>query len=187
MRRRRCLLAVTAVAATACASGAGGLGGAPRYTLSIAQLESAVAGRFPRRYPVAGLIDLDLQAPRLRLLPAQNRLGATMAVLASGPALRHGYTGEFDVDFGLRYEPADRTVRATGLRVNALRLDGLQPRAAELLQAYGAQLAGQSLSDVVLHQLREKDLALADGLGLQPGSITVTGQGLVVGFVPKAP
>jgi len=92
MRRRGCLLAVTAVAATACASGAGGLGGAPRYTLSIAQLENAVAGRFPRRYPVAGLIDLDLQAPRLRLLPAQNRLGATMAVRASGPALRHGST-----------------------------------------------------------------------------------------------
>lgn len=183
--RRRLLIAFSGslvFALTACASGAGG---APSYTISASQLESAVAGRFPRRFPVAGLIDLDLQAPHLRLLPAQNRLGADMAVQASGPVLRRSYTGSFDVDFGLRYEPSDRTVRATQLRVNALRFEGLQPRAAELLEAYGAQLAEQSLREVVLHQLRDKDLAMADGLGLQPGSITVTERGLVVGFVPK--
>ncbi len=28
-------------------------------------------------------------------------------------------------------------------------------------------------------------LTLADGLGLQPGSITVTEDGLTIGFVPK--
>lgn len=185
--RRRLLIACSAsliLALTACASGAGS---APSYTLTAGQLEGAIAGRFPRRYPVAGLIDLDLQAPHLRLLPAQNRLGADMAVLASGPVLRRSYAGSFDVDFGLRYEPSDRTIRATQLRVNALRIEGLQPRMAELLDAYGAQLAEQSLREVVLHQLREKDLAVADGLGLQPGSITVTERGLVIGFVPKAP
>ena len=46
-------------------------------------------------------------------------------------------------------------------------------------------MAEQSLLEVVLHQLRPQDLALADGLGLQPGSITVTEQGLVIGFVAK--
>ncbi|KAB2894285.1 MAG: DUF1439 domain-containing protein [Burkholderiaceae bacterium] len=183
--RRRLLIACSASLAIALTACAGGAGAAPRYTISAAQLEGAVAGKFPRRYPVAGLIDLNLQAPRLRLLPAQNRLGADMAVLASGPALRRSYQGGFDVDFGLRYEPSDRTIRATQLRVNALRLEGLQPPAAEMLNAYGPQLAEQSLRDVVLHQLREQDLAVADGLGLQPGGITVTAQGLVIDFVPK--
>jgi len=37
----------------------------------------------------------------------------------------------------------------------------------------------------VLHTLRPQDLALADTMGLQPGSITVTDKGLVVGFVNK--
>ncbi|MFT3812747.1 MAG: DUF1439 domain-containing protein [Acidovorax sp.] len=157
----------------------------PRYTVGIEQIEEAVAGKFPRRYPVAGLLNLDLQAPRLRLLPAQNRLGAEMAVLASGPALGRSYPGVFDVDFGLRYVAADRTLRAANLRVNALRLEGLPPDAAMLLDAYGKPLAEQALRDVVLHQLREKDLALADGMGLQPGDITVTERGLRIGFVPK--
>jgi hypothetical protein len=61
----------------------------------------------------------------------------------------------------------------------------LQPAATELLATYGPALAQQSLKEVVLHQLRPQDLALADGLGLQPGSITVTDKGLLIGFVLK--
>jgi len=59
----------------------------------------------------------------------------------------------------------------------------LQP--AQALALYGQQLADQSLREVVLHQLQPKDLALADGLGVQPESITVTSQGLVVRFGNK--
>lgn len=157
----------------------------PRYTVSAEQLQQAVAQRFPKRYPVAGLFDLALQAPRLRLLPEQNRVSAEMAVEATGPALGRSQTGTFDVDFALRYEASDRTLRAYQLRFKHLRFAGLQPAASELLNAYGPALAEQSLQEVVLHQLRPQDLALADGMGLQPGSITVTDKGLVIGFVVK--
>lgn len=44
---------------------------------------------------------------------------------------------------------------------------------------------GRTLLEVVLHRLRPQDLALPDGMGLQPGSITVTPEGLTIGFVPK--
>ena len=54
-----------------------------------------------------------------------------------------------------------------------------------MLNSYGPALAEQSLLELVLHQLRPQDLALADGLWLQPGSITVTYHGLVIGFVAK--
>ena len=37
----------------------------------------------------------------------------------------------------------------------------------------------------LLHKLRPEDLALPSTMGLEPGSITVTPQGLTVGFVPK--
>jgi hypothetical protein len=37
----------------------------------------------------------------------------------------------------------------------------------------------------VLHRLSPRDLALPDSMGLQPGDITVTSQGLVIGFVNK--
>ena len=157
----------------------------PHYTVSAEQLQQAVAQRFPLRYPVAGLLNLDVQAPQLRLLPEQNRVSAEMAVEAAGPAMERRHTGSFELDFALRYEAGDRTLRAYQLRFKRLRFADLQPAANELLNTYGPALAEQSLHEVVLHQLRPQDLALADGLGLQPGSITVTDKGLVIGFVTK--
>ncbi|CAM3859471.1 DUF1439 domain-containing protein [Paracidovorax anthurii] len=161
----------------------------PRYTITTAQIQDALAEKLPRRYAVGGgLLQLELQVPALRMLPAQNRVNAVLPVVASGPLLsggQRGYGGTFDVDFALRYEPSDRTLRAHQLHVNALRIEGLQPPASELLDAYAQQLATQSLGEVVLHTLRPQDLALADGLGMQPGPITVTERGLRVEFVQK--
>lgn len=157
----------------------------PGYTVSAEQLQQAVAERFPLRYPMGGLLDLNVQAPRLRLLPDTNRLATDMVVQAAGPVLRRSYTGAFEVDFGLRYEASDQTIRAHQLRVNALRFPDLPPGPAELLNAYGPALAEQTLQDAVLHQLRPQDLALPDAMGLQPDSITVTAQGLAITFVNK--
>jgi hypothetical protein len=157
----------------------------PHFTVSAEQLQRAVAQRFPLRYPVPGLMNLDVQVPQLRLLPAQNRLGAEMVVDAAGPALERRHQGTLDVEFALRYEATDRTVRAHQLRVKRLQFPSLQPGVVALLNTYGPALARQSLLEVVLHQLSPQDLALPDGLGMQPGSLTVTSDGLVIGFVPK--
>jgi hypothetical protein len=157
----------------------------PGYSVSTEQLQRVVALHFPLRFPVPGVLDLDVQAPRLQMLTAQNRLSAEMTVDASGAALARHHTGTFDVDFALRYEASDHSIRACQLHLGHLRFTDLQPAAAELLGAYGSALAEQSLQEVVLHQLRPQDLVLPDAMGLQPGSITVTDQGLVIGFVAK--
>lgn len=164
---------------------AGCVSAQPGYTISRQQLQQALAERFPRSYPLGGLIDLELQTPHLTLLPERNQLNAVIDLTATGALLARPHPGSLDVDFGLRYEPADRTIRAQQLHLNALRLEGLKPQAALLLQRYGQQLADQSLRGVVLHQLRDKDLASIDRLGLQPESISVTAGGLLVRFGPK--
>ena len=158
----------------------------PHYKVSAAQLQAAVAQRFPLRYPVAGLLNLDVQVPTLRLLPALNRLGAQMVVEAAGPALGRRHQGTLDVEFALRYEAADRTVRAHQLRLARLEFPSLPPGVVAMLNTYGPTLADSTLLEVVLHTLRQQDLALPDALGMQPGSITVTNEGLTIGFVPKA-
>ena len=162
-----------------------GAGKPPGYTVSADQLQQAVAKRFPLRYPVGGLLDLNVQTPRLRLLPETNRLATDMVVQAAGPVLGRSYNGTFEVDFGLRYEASDQTIRAQQLRVNALRFPELPPGPAELLNAYGPALAEKTLQNVVLHQLRPQDLALPDAMGLQPDRITVTRQGLAISFINK--
>jgi hypothetical protein len=158
----------------------------PRYKVSAARLQAAVAQRFPMRYPVQGLMNLDVQVPQLRLLPALNRMGADMVVDAAGPALRRSHQGTLEVEFALRYEATDHTVRAHRLRVARLQFPSLQPGVVALLNTYGPALAERTLLEVVLHTLSPQDLALPDTLGMQPGSITVTSAGLTIGFVPKA-
>ena len=159
----------------------------PSYTVPLAQLQELVAQKFPRSVPVQGLLDLTVHAPRLRLLPEVNRLGAAMAVDAAGPALRRSHAGMFDVEFALRYEASDRTLRAHQLQLGRLEFPTLRPAVTEILNAYGPLLAEQSLREVTLHQLRPQDTAVFDGLGLQPGPITVTAKGLTVAFVGKPP
>lgn len=191
MPHRRRFLASTAAAAGRLALGGAALWGArqalalPAYTVPLEQLQEMVGAKFPRSVPVQGLLDLTLQAPRLRLLPAVNRLGAAMAVDAAGPALRRSHSGSFDVEFALRYEASDRTLRAHHITLGRLEFPTLKPAVTELLNTYAPVLAEQSLAEVTLHQLRPQDTAVFDGLGLQPGPITVTARGLSVAFVPK--
>lgn len=190
MKRRQLLTLPMALAlglGLAGCAGWPGAGGPPSFKVSAEQLQQAMARRFPRRYPVLGLFELHAQTPRLRLLPELNRLGVELVLDLSGPALGRSYTGAFDLDFALRYEASDQTVRAHQLRVNALRFSGLPTHQSELLSAYGPGLAEQSLHEVVLHRLSPQDLGMADRLGLQPGSITVTPEGLVITFVAKPP
>ena len=87
--------------------------------------------------------------------------------------------------FPLRYEARDLTVRAHQLRFKRLTMPSLQPSVVALLNTYGPALSEQALLEVVLHRLQPSDLALPNSMGLQPGRITVTDTGLVIGFVPK--
>ena len=159
----------------------------PRFVVSKDQLQQAMAKRFPLRYPVVGLVDLTLQAPEIRFLPEQNRLNALMVVEASGQALNRNQAGTLEVEFALRYEVSDRTLRATAIRFKRLNFPGLRPVASDMLNLYGPTLSEKALLEVVLHNLKPQDLGMAEGLGLQPGSLTVTDKGLVVDFVAKAP
>jgi hypothetical protein len=157
----------------------------PRYKISQAQLQRAVAERFPLRYPVPGVLNMDMQAPQLRLLPALNSLGAELVVDVAGPALRTAHQGTLEVEFALRYEASDLTVRAHQLRFKRITMPSLQPGVVALLNSYGPALTERALLEVVVHQLQPQDLALPNGLGMRPDTITVTETGLVIGFVPK--
>lgn len=159
----------------------------PSHQVSAHQLQQVVDRHFPLRYAVGGVLELRIRTPRLRLLPEQNRIASELVIDAAGQSLRRSYSGDIDLDFALRYERSDLTIRAHQIRVQAVRLPGLAPEAAALIDAYARASAQRALAEVVLHTLRPEDLALAHTMGLEPGTITVTAQGLVIGFVPREP
>jgi hypothetical protein len=181
MKRRLFITAVPlGLGAVSCAALA-----QPAFRISAKQLQQALDARFPQRHPIGQLLSLTIFTPRLEFLPEINRLALHTIVEAAGPALRRAERGGFDIDFALRYEPQDMTIRASQLQVRALELPGIAPSTAQLLDVYAKVLASQTMLEVVLHRLRPRDLELPEAMGLRPGDIKVAADGLVVGFVPK--
>ena len=147
----RYLLAGGAAAALlACSS----VGAQPRFTVSAEQLQQVVGQRFPRRYPLAGLLDLAVQPPVLRLLPEQNRLGALMTVEASGAALNRKQTGTFDLDFALRYEPTDRTLRAHQIAIRRVLHKPAQHFGTQRCLQPRAQPVGETMPDRIKEEVK---------------------------------
>ncbi len=185
MNRRSWLMVATAsvaLIATACS----GKSVPSSVSVSSAKLQEMVAKRFPKQFPVAGLLQLSLTSPTLAMLPERNALNALIPVELGGKVLKEVYSGTLNVDFALRYEPSDRTLRAHQIKVNSLEMNGLAPAMSDMLATYTNALAEQALGQVVLYQLQDKDLALVDALAMEPGSITVTPQGLTIALVQKA-
>jgi hypothetical protein len=89
------------------------------------------------------------------------------------------------LDFGLRFEPTDNTLRMTGARVNRVSLAGVPEPYQTAIAKNAPRLAERLFDNRVLHQFSDKDLRLVNGIGLEPGEITVTPQGLRVSLVPR--
>ncbi len=159
----------------------------PKFAVSAAVVQAAVAQKFPLQFPVPGLFELEVQTPVLRWLAEQNRIGAEAAIVVGGEVLRRRHIGTLDMGFALRYEGRDRTIRAHAIRINALRFPSLRTEVTDLLDQYVPALLAQSLLEIVVYQLKPADLVLPDGLGLRPDTIRITADGLVVEFVPKQP
>ena len=94
-------------------------------------------------------------------------------------------SGEVDVVFALRYEPADQTLRAHQPDILDIRLPGLSHDGIQLLRTLLPALAREVLGEVVLHKFSRRELGLADTMGFEPDKVTVVDDGLEVVFTPK--
>jgi hypothetical protein len=157
----------------------------PNRRVSAGELYEALSRSFPRRVGVAGLLEMEVSAPGLLLLPARNKLGASLAARPSGPGMSLLETGEVDVVFALRYERTDRSIRGHDAEVLDVRLPGMPPDFMRMLRQHLAQSAREGFGEVTLHQFSERELALPDTMGFEPGRLTVLDDGLLVEFAPK--
>jgi hypothetical protein len=151
--------------------------------ISREQLQSALQRRFPyEARPAAGLIVVRVGPPRLQMLPAENRVRLDFDVEASERITRSAGGGALALSFGLRYEPSDASLRATGVRVDDVQVQGLSGEWRAPLQFAGSLIAENLLQDAVLHTFRPEDLAKAPGR--MPGDIRVTPRGVRITLVP---
>ena len=150
---------------------------APRSVTAPAErLQQAIAERFPIKQRVADVLELEVLPPKLSLLPTSNRLATDVDLNLVDRLMGGRYSGSFSFDFGLRM---------TGARVNRVSLAGVPEPYQTAITRNAPRLAERLFDNRVLHQFSDKDLSLVNGLGLEPGEITVTPEGLKVTLVPR--
>ncbi len=174
--------AAGAVLVAACAAVTGG----PRVvTVSEAQLAQRIAEQFPLRRRYLELFDLTLSSPRVRLIPAENRLGTRVDYALGdfwGGSRR--FDGALTLSYGLRFEPMDNSVRMTDVKVEAFDVPRLSGPMASQAQRLGALVAEHLLNDFSLHRFKPEDLQTTQQRGYRPGSLRVVDGGLQLELLP---
>jgi hypothetical protein len=155
VNRRGVALALPAALLAACA------GIVPRsIVLSEAELQAQLDKRFPMQRSLLDAFDVELLDPHVKLDAQTQRLATELTL--RGAERRSGRTlqGRLGLDYGLRFEPADGSVRLVQPRVQSLQFGeaaAMSPRRAEALQQMTAQagitLAERLLDDLVLYRV----------------------------------
>jgi hypothetical protein len=152
-----------------------------RMFFGEAELAALMQRQFPRRQRVADAIDVRFESPRLRLVPQRNRLATALDVTATELVFGGTAKGIVDLEYGLRYEPGDATVRLRDVRVSSLTFDRTQggPNPASFVSR---SLAEKLLDDLAFAKLAPQRVEALRAMGLERATLLVTDLGLDVIF-----
>ena len=181
------LLLVAIVLALTLPAGGFAAPGSKTVTIAQEQLQTTIAKRFPYQQKLADVLDLKIMSPRLALLPEANRIGTELDLNLLERIGGRSYTGTMALDYGLRFERTDNTVRMTGVRVSSVRLNDVPEPFNGAISRHLPRMAEQLLSNYALHTFSEQDMSLVSGLGFEPGEIKVTPKGLRITLDPMLP
>lgn len=192
--RRRALLRASAMASVLCAavlallallSGCAGLIGTHDVDISESQLTLLMARQFPMERKVMEVIDLNITNPVLTLIPQANRVGTELDVTAIDRLFGSAAMGHVKLDYGLRFQPSDHTIRMTQVRVRELTLSSGSNELRGAAQRIGGLVAENALENLVLYRMKPAQADEMDRLNLVASPITVTPQGLHMTVSPK--
>ena len=192
--RRRTLLRVVAKAGALCAgvlalmalmSGCAALIGTHDVDISESQLALLLARQFPMERKVLEVVELDITNPQITLIPEGNRVGTELDVSALDRLFGSSAMGHVKLDYGLRFQASDHTIRMTQVRVRELTLSSGSNNLRGAAQRLGGLVAENALEDLVLYRMKPAQADEMDRLDLVASPITVTAQGLHMTVSPR--
>jgi hypothetical protein len=161
-------------------AGCAGLGMPGTVLLGEAEIASLLAREFPREHRVLDLLDVTVTAPRVRLLPERNRIATDLDFSAAERFTGRPLRGSLGLDYALRFEPSDATVRLSQVRVDRVNLDAGGSRLPLSAQRVGGFLAERLLDEAVIWRARPEQLQLMRTLGMNTGIVNVTARGVEI-------
>ena len=192
--RRRAVLRTSAAASAlwagvlallALLSGCAGLIGSHDVDISESQLTLLLARQFPMERKVMEVVDLSITNPVLTLIPQGNRIGTELDVAAIDRLFGNTASAHVKLDYGLRFQPSDHTIRMTQVRVRELTLASGSSNLHGAAQRIGGLVAEGALENLVIYRMKPAQADEMDRLNLVASPITVTPQGLHMTVSPK--
>jgi hypothetical protein len=154
-------------------------------TLSESEITLLLARQFPMERKVLEVIDLTVSNPQVRLLPDSNRIGTELDVAAVDRLFGNTAHAHVNLDYGLRFEPSDHSIRMTQVRVRELTLDSGANSMHGVAQRLGTLAAENALENQTLYKMKPAQADAMDRLNLVASPIRVTSQGLSMTVSPK--
>lgn len=155
------------------------------FTLTQAELQERIGRKFPLNRRVARVFDVQLTNPRTTLDAANNRLitqidaRITTQIFMADPVLV-----TFAVNSGLKYQSSTRALLLDSPTAERIEISGVPARYSGELQAVGAHVAAQVLTDYPLYTFTPEELRIGDK-EVEPGAITITPDGIKVEIKPR--
>ena len=174
-----------ALALAALLPGCASLVGTHDVDISESQLALLMARQFPMERKVLEVIDLTITNPALTLMPQANRIGTELDVAAVDRLFGSAAMGHVKLDYGLRFQPSDHTIRMTEVRVRELTLSSGSSNLRGGAQRIGGLVAENALNDLVVYRMKPAQADEMDRLDLVASPITVTAQGLHMRISPR--
>ena len=154
-------------------------------SLSESELTLLLARQFPLERKVLEVVDLQVANPQLRLLPETNRIGTELDVFALDRLFGSRAQGHVKLDYGLRFEPSDHTIRMTQVHVRDLALESGANTLHGAAQRLGTLVAEDLLENMTLYKMKPAQADEMNRLNLEASPITVTAQGISMNVAPK--
>ena len=171
--------------AAAALSGCAALIGTHDVDIGESQLALLMARQFPMQRKVLEVIDLEIANPQLRLLPESNRVATELDVTAADRLFGNSAQGHVSLDYGLRFQASDHTIRMTQVRVRELTLASGSNSLRGASQRLGGLVAENALENLVLYRMKPAQADEMDRLNLVASPITVTAAGLHMSVSPR--
>jgi len=184
--KRRAWRACAGLVASTWLAGCAGLIGSHDVRLDEAQIEALLDRQFPMERKMLSVIDLEVAHPQIHLLPDANRIGTELDVTALDRVFGASAHGHVNLDYALRFDPADHSIRMTQVHVRELVLDSGANSLHGIAQRLGTLAAENALENLPLYKMKPAQAEEMDRLNLVASPIRVTAQGLQMTISPRS-
>ena len=148
-------------------------------TFTAAELQAALVKKFPIEKQYLNLIDLTVDHPEVSLNPVANRVIIQLDAGVTLPGYSQEIQGKLNISSELVYDPASKSVVLKDPRLETQQIEGVSSVVTQVLNQLIAVAIKEKLDGASVYTFNPDDLRFL-GMHLQPESIEVTAQGVVI-------